>query len=217
MKLRNKDGIWKFSENFVAYSIPSRLYPIYNGVNAEMMNSEGFSEITDKKILQIINSVELKLGRCYENCNKVQQYLERAGYSVEYYSGWLFLNKDAMPVHHAWLVLREADKKFLIDTTDLKLISAVRKKLDEMPGTDANTTRENYKKLRKEESKRRSKNTDRIITGVPVDKYIYIGVKNTFEDTVEQFKELAKIQNHPSYTGGMNLGGDSKLQQEMKT
>ena len=92
--------------------LPTQYYPL-NG-DYEVFSAENTTTVTDKNVLEIINSVPYILGHCYTNTKLLAQELRTAGYDAKVYCGWIFVDFREYPVHHCWLMLGES----LIDLSD---------------------------------------------------------------------------------------------------
>lgn len=83
--------------------IPTVYYPLNN--NPEVFTAEDVEVVTDEKILEIFDRIEFKIGRCYDNTDRLVKELRKEGYDAKSYVGWLFSGEDQYPVHHCWCVL----------------------------------------------------------------------------------------------------------------
>lgn len=218
MELDIKDEKLVFTYESIEYSIPGELYPLTskNLDDISLTSMYDFFEIQDAKLLRILDNIPLEMGRCYENSEKIYQALKANDYDARFYSGWLFTGKEP-PIHHAWIIVEVQGKQHLIDSTNNKIVSTLAKKINKsQPAKDRDESRKIFAELYQQELKKRKRNTDRITTGKPPKGFAYLGVESNFEETLALFLELIKIKDHPSYRGGMKLGGDSKLQEQLR-
>lgn len=84
--------------------IPTSLYPLHNN-DFDIFTNKSCTEITDKKVLKIFDSVEYQVGRCYTMADELKEKLVKAGYDAKIYTGWMFAGCADTPMHHAWVVL----------------------------------------------------------------------------------------------------------------
>lgn len=108
-KLRDKNGNFKKS-----VLIPTDYYPLA-GSAVRTFHKDNTEKITDEALLYILDRVKYKIGCCYQNTEEVIHILQRKGYSVKSYVGWLFVGESQFPVHHCWAVV---DDKHVIDLAD---------------------------------------------------------------------------------------------------
>lgn len=108
-KMKNNDGSFKKS-----IIVPTALYPL-NKTEFKIFKSTNTEEIKDKQVCSLIDKIEYKIGKCYQNSQNIYDILSKNGYDVKMYVGWLFLGESVFPVHHAWCVLND---KHIIDLAD---------------------------------------------------------------------------------------------------
>lgn len=97
-KLRDDNGT--FLRSII---VPSVLYPLSGG--CEVFTYQNTKQMKDETVLSCFDSVEYKIGRCYDNVERLVAALNAAGYSAVPYVGWLFVSASETPIHHCWVVL----------------------------------------------------------------------------------------------------------------
>ncbi|PLS15084.1 hypothetical protein CVD28_24940 [Bacillus sp. M6-12] len=196
------------------YKIPSKMFPLSSKKNLGVFTTETTVPYQNELFLNAINQIELPMGMCYSNSEKIRQIGEKLGVKAHYFSGWIFKAGD-MPKHHAWIVVEheagvsivdslkenifiEATKKFPVDYNDpdwrKKSALAVKQVIREMP-----------------------LNSQQIIVGQVLESFFYVGSPDTIDNSRKIFNQLTeKFPKHPAYMrDGDNLEGRSKLQEEM--
>lgn len=199
-------------ENEELIEIPTQYYPMPKDSILEIQY-RGFTPIRDARILRIIDETSLKIGRCFENSHHLCTALKKNGYDARYFTGWLF-PRGGKPIFHAWVILLHDGEKHFIDSTFMKILDATTKKLEARNNKKVvmSEDREDMASLFMEQMKKKKRNTDRIYSGTPISGSIYFGSESTKEEAFTLYQELIKLKDHPSYQGGMKLGGDSLFQ-----
>lgn len=117
VKIKEDRVIAKLYDNTKTFKgsvvIPTAYYPLCNN-EIRVFHADNCKEITDEKILSILDKVEYKVGHCYTNSEELCRLLKEAGYDAKTYSGWFFICESEYPVHHAWVVVGDS----VIDLTD---------------------------------------------------------------------------------------------------
>lgn len=108
VKLRNDDG--SFLKSII---VPTVYYPLNN--NYEVFHYLNTRILEDDAVKEIFNSVEYKIGHCYQNTADLVSALKSQGYDAKPYVGWLFTSDNQTPVHHCWCVL---DGDIVLDLAD---------------------------------------------------------------------------------------------------
>lgn len=98
VKLRAKNGA--FLKSVI---VPSVMYPL-NGA-CEVFTYRNTKRVDDEAVLACFDSVRYKIGRCYDNAERLAQALKEAGFDAVPYVGWAFVADGETPVHHCWVVL----------------------------------------------------------------------------------------------------------------
>lgn len=105
------------NENFVRSIItPTILYPLTKGI-IRTFTYDNTEFITNKDIVALIDTVEYKIGKCFNNCERLINVLNEHNFDVKSYAGWLFLENE-IPVWHNWLVINENQIIDLANTDD---------------------------------------------------------------------------------------------------
>lgn len=99
IKLRDRNG--GFLKSVI---VPTIMYPL-NSSRFKVFKYENTEIVSDEKVLELIDTVSYKIGRCYENAENVTKVLCENGYHAESYVGWLFTGETQFPVHHSWTVI----------------------------------------------------------------------------------------------------------------
>ena len=108
-KIRDKDD--KFIKSVI---VPTEYYPL-NGNGFSVFHYENTKQITDEKVLELIDSVPYKIGHCYQNTSDIASILRKNGYDIKTYVGWVFVGLHTFPVHHCWAVLNGNEVIDLMD------------------------------------------------------------------------------------------------------
>ena len=98
-KLHNEDGSHKMSIN-----IPSAYWPL-NGTKYEKFQFNDCALAEDETILEAFDATKYQIGRCYSNSEHLAQNLRERGVDAKIYVGWLFIEKNGVPIHHCWVVV----------------------------------------------------------------------------------------------------------------
>ncbi|MDD3946233.1 MAG: hypothetical protein PHI19_00140 [Clostridia bacterium] len=94
------DGGGRFANSVI---MPTSLYPL-NGV-PRVFHHHNTSIVDDMSVLSAFDAVSYKIGRCYDNNERVVEELRLRNVSVFPYAGWAFIGKNQLPVHHSWAVV----------------------------------------------------------------------------------------------------------------
>ena len=186
--------------------IPSTYFPLSNKRTINVFNCSNTVLIEEEKVIQLINETEREIGFCYSNSERLYNLLKQNGYSVKYYSGWLFV--DEVPVHHAWVLL---DGNKLID------LSFGVKDIIGMHNLDRSKPDWRAKFVEMSLELDKLSNAERFIIGkvpdlLPIN---YVGSESTAEESKLLFNEATKHKESPVHAlkdGGMNLNGASEIQ-----
>ena len=108
VKLRDESGA--FLKSVI---VPTIMYPL-NG-KCEVFTFRNTKKVEDEAVLACFDSVQYKIGRCYDNVERMTKALKDAGYNAVSYVGWLFTSNNQFPIHHCWTVL---DGHSVIDLCD---------------------------------------------------------------------------------------------------
>lgn len=98
-KLYNEDGSFK-----MAINIPSVYWPL-NSDKYETFSYDECSEVEDPVVLEAFDATPYKIGRCYTNSELLAENLRQRGVEAKIYVGWMFVEEDATPIHHCWVVV----------------------------------------------------------------------------------------------------------------
>lgn len=94
--------------------MPTVMYPL-NDNNIKVFHCDNTDFVTDKHLLDLIDTVPYKIGFCYENTSHILDVLNSHGYEAKSYVGWLFVDDTQFPIHHCWTVVNDNQ---IIDLAD---------------------------------------------------------------------------------------------------
>lgn len=176
-------------------AIPSKMYPITNKADMKFFCAFNTEELDDKKVLDIYNKVEGKMGHCYTNTLSFYLNLLNNGVdNVVPYVGWLSVG-GGHPIHHAWLVIND---KHLFDLSGDKIMLDYVLNKSQEPIT-ATELKEGMADLHL--SLKDIPNTERYTTGKCMVTHFYIGSPCYPTDGIQIFNQLmADFPKHPSYS-----------------
>lgn len=208
--VEKKKGI-QFKIDGTINMMPSKDYPLAlkSKKDIKVFFKETTKEITDPKIKDIFDAFPYQIGKCFQNAEGLLEELKKEGIEEwEYYSGWLFPRKG-YPVFHAWL----GKEDMILDYTNPSLDIEVHKKAIQTVKSKEEL-REVYINWEMELNNKRpseAKTFGRIQSD-----FVFIGTKDTFENSVRIFKSLDR--NHSAYRKeGMSLNGLSDMQKEIES
>lgn len=196
------------------YKVPSRLYPLSNKKEAGVFTSETTVPFEHPAFYEEIDKLDLPMGHCYSNSQKIFEFGKRLNLNIFYFSGWLFSPVD-MPKHHAWIVIVHEGGVSLVDSVKYHIFS----KAEELYPIDVRKT--DWRRQSAIGIKKAMKALplvhQQILIGKALDQSIYIGSPDTIDNARSIFQLLTRqFPNHPSYRGeGDSMTGRSKFQEEM--
>ena len=181
--------------------IPTVYYPLTG--TPEIFSCDTTETVQDKRVLQLIDEVEAKIGYCYQNTKAVSKVLKENGFNnVKTYAGWLFTSESQVPVHHAWVVL---NGKHVIDLTDdfptiFSLIGSNPNK-----NQNANDIKEQFiKAIQFAQSLPNSIRCAPI--GQPSPMLFYVGAECDPDKAKAEYQRL--LQTYPDHETARNVGKD---------
>lgn len=180
---------FKFDNNII--NIPSRMYPLESD-EYKVFSSENTEDITDTKIIDIFDSLEFNIGRCFTNSEKLCAALNDARHNAVQYVGWVFIG-DTFPVHHSFVVVNN----HILDTVTFAI-----SKDDAFYDKIAYLPRERqYEEMSDYIIAQRAKlNHEVLVFGRVGPQCIYIGSPATAEQGIDRNKELRLVYpEHPSF------------------
>lgn len=197
------------------YKIPSRMFPISDKKSNTFFTKEMTVPYENLDFFNLLNQIELPMGHCYSNSEKIRQIAERLNIQAHYFSGWIIKAGD-MPKHHAWIIIEHENGYSIVDSLKDKIFTEAYKR-SPINYDDVNWRRKHSLSV-KEVIKDMPLNSQQIIIGQTPDSILYVGSPDTLENARKIFNDLTKMfPNHPSYMGeGDNMNGRSKLQEELK-
>ena len=127
MEIIKKASRMIYKVNGETISIPSRMYPLESD-SFQCFDADNTSEIVDKRIVEIFDSIKPETGRCFTNAENLCVALNEAGYQAEQYVGWLFM-EDELPIHHSFVVLNDhiLDLSISLKSEDFAKLDSVTK------------------------------------------------------------------------------------------
>lgn len=180
--------------------IPSQKFPLKND-HIKIFHNENTENCHDKKVLNIYNSIDFKLGKCFNNTKMMIDIFNiNEIKNVEAYAGWLFVGYD-FPIWHSFCVYKE---NIILDfISDLKHDTDIGK-------YDGKNIKGKYINFYKNQSQK--SNIERFGAG-QVDKlYLYIATKCSPDEAIGIFEKLQRsYPKHPSY----KTFGTTELQKEL--
>lgn len=95
-------------ENIV---IPSSMYPLKEKVYTIFCkeNTSDFvpgSEL-EQKVIVAFDRVASKVGECYANSELLTKELTKEGIQADTYVGWMFIDKEQLPIFHCFVVVED--------------------------------------------------------------------------------------------------------------
>ena len=208
IRLGNKELFFKMDKS--TYKIPSKMYPLSSKSGISIFLDENSKLIEDERVHKAVNLQKFKMGHCYSNTLSLIEYLSSLGVEAKPFAGWIFLGNN-YPVHHAWVVLdgnvidgsvRKNEVDFLNDLAKQNL--------------SQEELRAKYKDYLIREMNSKVPNSERIVLGDIPKGIVYVGSEDKPEEAKNRFrKTMDMFPIHPSYTGGMNGRGASKMQEEV--
>ena len=93
--------------------LPTDRYPLPSD-SFRVFTPDNTREITDERVLKLIDRVPYKIGQCFTNTRNVILTLLRHGIQAQSYVGWLFMDAGE-PIMHCFAVL---DNNQIIDLSD---------------------------------------------------------------------------------------------------
>lgn len=193
-----------------AICIPSKEYPINE--KEEIFLEENTEEITDRAILNIIDSVPYKVGQCYTNADAIIKTLQEHKIKAKMYVGWMIIHNE-LPQHHSWVVLQN---KYLIDlSADIDNIHHFLQSLENAEAMTIDETREKLAHFLQEIIQQ--PHSHRLHLGKVSKSLLYIGCPCSKEKGVRIFNELMeKYPNHPCFIS-TDASGRTKTQTLLHT
>lgn len=168
---------------------PSHKYPLNS--TPEIFDFRCTEDISDDKVIQIVNSAEFNIGRCYTNAEKLANKLCSAGYDAKCYVGWFFPN-DPEPIHHAFVIL---DGVHVIDLSVERDFAELEQSLYKEMRT-LKETRYKYAKILTE--RREKLHSTHVVVGKVPDKALYIGCPCGATEGIKIYNKLIKaFPKHP--------------------
>ena len=196
------------------YKIPSKFFPIAKKSQLTFFTPQSTFEYNNKELSDEIDKIDLPMGCCYSNSNKIREIGLKLSIDLTFFSGWVLRPND-MPKHHAWLAIKNDGKISVVDSLKDNLFVELSKKYP-TDYTDVNWRRKSATSL-KRIIKDMPLNSQQIIIGKVPDYMYYVGSPDTIDNAVRIFNHMiAEFPKHPAYQGdGDSLNGRSKFQEEL--
>lgn len=204
IKVHNEKGEYKKSA-----IIPTNYYPLNDDM--EIFNIRNTEEIKDEKVLEIFDSIEYKIGRCYTNTKELSTALRKAGYDAKTYCGWLCVSENQFPIHHCWTVLGNSILDLSDDLTIFMYMNHSEMEKDISLDKSREVLADFYYKARK------FKNRERCYpVGIPTPTYLYIGSECDPMNGISIYNNLIdEFPNHECQRN-CNSKGQNKTQEYIK-
>ena len=190
--------------------IPSRLYPLEKE-NYRIVTPDNTEPITDPKVIEIFDTLEVRLGECFSNAEKLTRALRDAGYPAEQYVGWIFAGEGTYPVHHSFVMLEnhildnsvEFLKKDMADFYYMQL--KYRMSQDEL----------RMYMIEQHQAKKDIKNHKKCNVGKCDSYYIYVGTEGSAEQG--RSRNIALRQEYPQHPSFQDVhNGMTRIQSMMR-
>jgi len=212
MILEDGKGV-SFSINNKQYTIGDEYFPVKDISKAEYFDNEKCKK--KLKLAKLINAIDketFETGRCYTNTAKIVDIGKSVDVDIKFYAGWIFL-KTFKAIHHAFGVVKTKFGAMVVDAgisnKELEMYASFDDDFYKQDNWRAVIAKETLK-LKK------LKNSENMVLGIPPKGVLYVGCEDNKENAVNTFINLRENKpNHPSYGGGGNMGGRSKLQEEI--
>ena len=192
-------------------NIPSSMYPLVGEV--EIFSMYNTDILDDVKIEKIFNTIPYQIGRCYSNANNLYNALLDNDIDGAYcYEGWLFIGQNELPIHHAFVVIKQGEKKYLLDyAADMKAdeVDRLQEEYEKLPEDELRKVM-----LREIREKEKLPHSKRATFGKVDGMYLYVACKCNPDNARINFQNLMQMYpEHPSYVGVDKKTGASKLQE----
>jgi hypothetical protein len=196
------------------YKIPSKMFPLSNKKNSAVFTPATTVPYENEELIHLINKVDLPMGMCYTNSEKIRQIGEHLGIELEFFSGWIFKVGD-MPKHHAWIAFQHEHGVSIIDSLKEYLFRDAHKNFP-VDYNDPDWRKKSALAV-KQVMREKPLNSQQIVIGQVPEAIFYVGSPDTLNNSRKIFNKLTEqFPKHPAYMGdGDSLEGKSKLQEEM--
>lgn len=196
------------------YKIPSKLFPLSSKKEVGLFTTDSTVPFEHEAFFEALDTLDLPIGRCYSNSQKILEVGKNLNLDIFYLSGWLF-SPNAMPKHHAWIVIEHEQGVSVVDSFKYHLFSKA-EELNTIDYLKPNWRKESGVGIKKA-LKLLPLNHQQICIGKVVPQAFYVGSPDTIDNARFLFQLLTKqFPNHPSYQGeGDSMTGRSKFQEEM--
>ena len=179
--------------------IPTVLYPLPSD-NLEVFTAENTEPITDKALLDLIDTVPFKVGHCYSTARGLYDVLTKNGYSCTTYEGWLGLVGAERLIHHCFLKVGE---KHIVETSMSDDFTDEYMKRVIESGSNSNGSNRLILADLTEERKNWKNSQNNPHIGRLAKNIVITGVPNTPESAVNNYNHLMDTyrSKHPDYDG----------------
>lgn len=200
-----------------SYIVPTCMFPLHDDKNFKVFTYDNTEVITDKKILDIIDSCPYEPNRCYTNTERLLERLLAGGINAKPYVGWIFCHDGSLPVHHCVTVI---DDIHIIDLADDEPLFwwNMNKRAEEENIDIEHLTMDEYRDYKLDWIRyiktHQIKNTQRIVPvgKLHLEKTLFIGCECIPDIGRKEFNDLwDRYPNHESYTNCDRATGHSKL------
>lgn len=197
------------SEKFIkSIIIPTEYYPLPNN-EIKYFSALNTTDIKDEKMIKIINSIEYKVGKCFENTSNLFKKLSPF-YDVRMYAGWLFVENDT-PVWHSWIVYNERHIIDLNNKNDKYEPNEYLKNNYTTVSSYEELVLKYYTEIKK------LKNSETCFIGNVNKTFFYVGVECEAYKSKDFYNNLLDMfPNHETYANCDKSTGLNKTQQMLK-
>ncbi|WP_252225284.1 MULTISPECIES: hypothetical protein [unclassified Clostridium] len=212
-----KDRIITTVDNGDIVVIPSRKYPLKDKKDINIFTSENTEKLNNNEIQKIYDSLDFKIGKCYNNMKLLSKALLDANITnFKVYVGWTMVSRNVYPVHHCFIVY---DEKYLLDPNAQTNMLIFREYCERHPElqNDTNEMRLKMVKITREIEKL-SFSKKSTFGKILDDNMLYIASECKAEEGEQIYIDLIQAYpNHPIYQRHrMNAHGLSLVQQMIK-
>lgn len=190
--------------NGLKFKIPSHQFPLKEGHNkVELLTANNTEPLIDDKIETIYNSLNPRMGRCYDNTQLLRDSLLSGGVEpnrIKTYVGWLFIG-NTIPVHHSFIII---DDIHLLDYSVLR-------QFDDIKQYASNSADEIRNKVAQKitDEMSRGMNSERTTFGQAVSVVAYVASECSPEEGKQIRAKLLKA--FPKHIAFLDVNGDTQL------
>ncbi len=185
----------KTGDQIKSITIPTIYYPLHNN-NFKVFSRKNCKEAVDKKVHEIFDSVEYRVGCCYTMADELKSKLTDAGYDAKIYTGWLLIGEGDDPVHHCWIMLGDS----LLDISDDFTLMYTEENIKNFENASKEESRRAVAEFKKTNQKAGLTNSQRCApVGIPFEMLCYIGCEVSCGKEAKALynRMLKEVPDHP--------------------